>query len=159
MWKNAFLCVLPARILVKPPKNNALDLTRVCAERLDGGVTQLAAGVGRNYAGAVEFCAPTRSVDVMAVSTIESLAVGHLYSNEDIFRSLRVSNAGGIRLHLRDATVARAVVMTAVQGVHTVGENPFQDRLEKGILTYTAAARVGEQTLAGPNKRLIEQKG
>lgn len=47
--------------------------------------------------------------------------------------------------------------MTSVQGLHGAGENPYHDRLEAGILTYTAAGKVGQQTLAGVNSRLIEQ--
>ena len=31
---------------------------------------------------------------------IESLIVGQLYSNDEIFKSLKLSNAGGIRLSL-----------------------------------------------------------
>jgi hypothetical protein len=89
---------------------------------------------------------------------IESLIVGHLYSNEEIFKSLKLSNAGGIRLSLRDKTVLRAVIMTSVQDFHGAGENPYHDRLEGGILTYTAAGKLGEQTLAGVNNRLIEQR-
>jgi hypothetical protein len=88
----------------------------------------------------------------------ESLIAGELYSNEQIFTSLRVSNAGGIRLSLRDKAVLRAVIMTSVQDFHGIGENPYHDRLENGILTYTAAGKLGEQTLAGANSRLIEQK-
>ena len=89
---------------------------------------------------------------------IEALEVGQLYSNEEIFRSLNISNAGGIRVSLLDKTVLRAVVMTSVQGIHGAGENPYHDRMESGVLTYTAAGKVGEQTLAGVNNRLIEQK-
>jgi hypothetical protein len=85
------------------------------------------------------------------------LVVGQLYSNEEIFKSLKVSNAGGIRLSLQDRVVVRVVVMTSVQGLHGAGENPYQDRLEAGILTYTAAGKTGQQTLAGANNRLIEQ--
>ena len=48
--------------------------------------------------------------------------------------------------------------MTSVQGFHGTGENPYQDRLEGGILTYTAAGRLGQQTLAGVNTRLVEQR-
>jgi len=87
----------------------------------------------------------------------DALVVGRLYSNEEIFRSLKVSNAGGIRLSLRDKAVLRAVIMTSVQGLHGAGENPYHDRLEAGILTYTAAGKTGQQTLAGVNSRLIEQ--
>ena len=89
---------------------------------------------------------------------IEALTVGQLYSNEEIFSSLRVSNAGGIRISLHDKTVLRAVIMTSVQGVHSSAENPYHDRLEGGVLTYTAAGKLGQQTLAGVNSRLIEQK-
>jgi hypothetical protein len=45
-----------------------------------------------------------------------------------------------------------------VEDFHGVGENPYHDRLEGGILTYTAAGKTGQQTLAGANNRLIEQK-
>jgi hypothetical protein len=87
----------------------------------------------------------------------DRLVVGQLYSNEEIFRSLKVSNAGGIRLSLKEKAILRAVIMTSVQGLHGVGENPYHDRLEAGILTYTAAGKIGQQTLAGVNSRLIEQ--
>jgi HJR/Mrr/RecB family endonuclease len=87
----------------------------------------------------------------------DSLVVGQLYSNEEIFQSLKVANAGGIRLSLLDRAVKRAVLMTSVQGLHGTGENPYRDRLEAGILTYTAAGKTGQQTLAGVNSRLIEQ--
>jgi HJR/Mrr/RecB family endonuclease len=89
---------------------------------------------------------------------IEALIVGQLYSNEEIFKSLKVSNAGGIRLSLQDKAVLRAAIMTSVQDFHGAGENPYHDRLESGILTYTAAGKLGQQTLAGVNHRLIEQR-
>ncbi|MGC1830067.1 MAG: restriction endonuclease [Candidatus Acidiferrales bacterium] len=88
---------------------------------------------------------------------IESLVVGQLYSNEDIFKSLKVSNAGGIRLSLQGKAVVRALIMTSVQSFHSASENPYHDRLEAGVLTYTAAGKIGRQTLAGANSRLTEQ--
>lgn len=91
-------------------------------------------------------------------SMLESLIVGQLYSNEEIFRSLKLSNAGGIRLSLGDKTVLRAAIMTSVQDFHGTGENPYHDRLESDILTYTGAGKLGQQTLAGVNSRLIEQR-
>ena len=90
---------------------------------------------------------------------MEELVVGTLYSNEQIYKSLTVSNAGGIRLRIQDKTVLRAVIMTSIQSFHATDENPYHDRLEGDILTYTAAGKVGEQTLAGMNNRLIEQRG
>lgn len=89
---------------------------------------------------------------------IETLVVGELYTNDDVFTSLNVGNAGGIRLSLLDKSVMRAAIMTSVQDSHTVSENPYHDRLENGVLTYTAAGKIGEQTLAGVNQRVIEQK-
>ena len=90
---------------------------------------------------------------------IDSLRVAQLYSNEEIYRSLGVSNAGGIRPAIdRDRTVRRIALMTSPQGLHGSGENPYHDRLESGILTYTAEGRLGEQTLAGANARLAAQR-
>lgn len=89
---------------------------------------------------------------------IEEFAVDQLYSNDDIYESLKVSNAGGIRFSLAGDAVARAVLMTAMPGLHGREENPYFDRLEDGILTYTAEGKLGEQTLSGSNIRLVEQK-
>ncbi|MGO9588766.1 MAG: restriction endonuclease [Candidatus Acidiferrales bacterium] len=89
---------------------------------------------------------------------MEELVIGQLYSNEEIFKSLKVSNAGGIRFSLQAKTVLRAVIMTSVQDFHGAGENPYHDRLEGDVLTYTATGKLGQQTLAGVNNRLIEQK-
>jgi HJR/Mrr/RecB family endonuclease len=89
---------------------------------------------------------------------MDELVVGMLYSNEEIFKSLTVSNAGGIRLHTQGGAVVRAVIMTSVESFHAIDENPYHDRFEADILTYTAAGKLGEQTLAGMNNRLIEQR-
>jgi HJR/Mrr/RecB family endonuclease len=90
---------------------------------------------------------------------MEELAIGTLYSNEEIYKTLTVSNAGGIRLRTQDNAVLRAVIMTSTQSFQATDENPYHDRLEGDILTYTAAGKVGEQTLAGMNNRLTEQRG
>ena len=84
--------------------------------------------------------------------------IGQLYSNEEIFKTLKVANAGGIRLSIQEKAVLRATIMTSVQEFHISGENPYHDRLEGEILTYTAAGKLGEQTLAGINNRITEQK-
>lgn len=89
---------------------------------------------------------------------IQEFVIGNNYSNEDIFRTLKVANAGGIRLSVDGDTVVRAAIMTSVKNFHMSGENPYHDRIEGDILTYTAAGKFGEQTLAGINNRLIEQK-
>jgi HJR/Mrr/RecB family endonuclease len=92
------------------------------------------------------------------ITMIKELIVGQLYSNDDIFTALKVGNAGGIRLSIQEKAVMRVAIMASVQDFHTVSENPYHDRLESGILTYTAAGKIGEQTLAGVNRRVIEQK-
>ncbi|MCX5699746.1 MAG: restriction endonuclease [Candidatus Omnitrophica bacterium] len=89
---------------------------------------------------------------------ISEFVVGELYSNEEIFNTLKVANAGGIRFSIQDNFVVRGVIMTSSQDFHLSGENPYQDRLEGEILTYTAAGKVGEQTLGGINNRIIDQK-
>ena len=89
---------------------------------------------------------------------IKEFVVGSLYSNEEIFKTLHVANAGGIRLSTKEGVVFKVAIMTSVQDFHLSGENPYHDRLENDILTYTAAGKLGEQTLAGINNRLIEQK-
>ena len=89
---------------------------------------------------------------------ISEFIIDQLYSNEEIFKTLKVANAGGIRLSIQEKTVLRAAIMTSVQEFHISGENPYHDRLEDGILTYTAAGKIGEQTMAGINNRIIEQK-
>jgi len=93
----------------------------------------------------------------MNAPIIEAFEIGQLYSNEEIFKSFKVSNAGGIRLALRESSVVRAVIMTSLQTFHNTSENPYHDRLEGGVLTYTAAGKLGQQTLAGTNGRVIEQ--
>lgn len=89
---------------------------------------------------------------------IKEFKIGQLYSNEEIFKTLKVANAGGIRLSIQEKAVLRATIMTSVQEFHISGENPYHDRLEGEILTYTAAGKLGEQTLAGINNRITEQK-
>ena len=89
---------------------------------------------------------------------IKEFVIEQLYSNEEIFKTLKVANAGGIRLSIQDKAVMRAAIMTSVQDFHITSENPYHDRLESDILTYTAAGKIGEQTLAGINNRMIEQK-
>src|SRR5260370_896117 len=89
---------------------------------------------------------------------IEALEVGHLYSNEEIFRSLKVGNAGGVRLSLLDKAVLRAVCMTSGQNFHGARENPYHDRLEGGVLKYTAAGKHRPPTMVGIKSRVREEK-
>jgi hypothetical protein len=73
-------------------------------------------------------------------------------------RALSVSNAGGIRPSLAENFVRRLALMTSLGDIRLARENPYHDRLEGDILTYTAAGKTGQQTISGVNHRLIEQK-
>ena len=90
--------------------------------------------------------------------TLDSFEVGKLYSNEEIYRSLSVGNAGGVRVKTdQSGKVERLVMMTSVPSARQLGENPYHDRLEGDILIYTGAGREGDQTVSGPNARIVEQ--
>ena len=81
---------------------------------------------------------------LLGYKMIEELTIGELYSNETIFTALKVGNAGGIRLSLLEKSVSRVAIMASVQDARITSENPYHDRLENGILTYTAAGKTGE---------------
>jgi hypothetical protein len=88
---------------------------------------------------------------------LDMFVVGQLYSNAEIYNSFKVANAGGLRFRMADGNITGAVLMTSVPSARKAKENPYHDRIENGILTYTAAGREGDQTLAGMNKRLPTQ--
>lgn len=84
--------------------------------------------------------------------------VGSNYSNEEIYRSLSVGNAGGIRAKVDEAgCVDRLVIMTSVPSARQLCENPYHDRLEGDVLIYTGAGRAGDQSVAGSNARIVQQ--
>jgi len=91
-------------------------------------------------------------------NVLKELEVGLMYSNEDIYKSLGVGNAGGVRVQLdRDQVVRRMVVMTSVPSARQARENPYHDRIEGDVLVYTGAGREGDQHLAGVNSRIPQQ--
>jgi hypothetical protein len=89
------------------------------------------------------------------VTHIASFQVGTMYSNEEVFKSLGVGNAGGIRIKTRDdGSPRRMVIMTSLPDAKSLVENPYHDRVEGNILVYTASGRVGNQTIAGQNAKI-----
>ncbi len=93
-------------------------------------------------------------------SEIESFVVGDLYSNDEISKSLGVSNAGGVRLRLEDDKVVRRMaIMTSIAPSRLHRENPYHDRIEGRTLVYTGAGMEGDQNLSGMNRRLPQQLG
>ena len=93
------------------------------------------------------------------MNTVEQFVVGERYSNDQIRYTLNLENLGGIRPSVGPGGISRHVaVMTAL---HTARrrkqENPYDDRIEGDMLTYTASGKAGDQTLTGKNRRLLEQ--
>lgn len=92
------------------------------------------------------------------IAKIDIFEVGTLYTNEEIYTSLSVSNAGGVRLRLGEhSDVKRMVIMTSAPQSRQLRENPYHDRIEGDVLVYTGAGRVGDQGLSGLNRRLPQQ--
>jgi hypothetical protein len=88
----------------------------------------------------------------------DKFQVGETYTHEEIYRGLKVGNAGGIRPCLdNDGEVRRLVVMTSEPSARVFRENPYHDRVEGDILVYTAAGREGQQNFSGINRRLLDQ--
>lgn len=81
-----------------------------------------------------------------------------IYNNDQIFKWFGVANSGGIRPSIDEkGNLRHIVVMTTKEGANYKFVNPYADKIEDGILVYTGAGSVGNQTLAGVNKRLVEQ--
>lgn len=95
----------------------------------------------------------------MAIDAVTAFRVGEMYTNDQIIAALEVESLGGIRPSVDARRRLRhvAIMTTAKESARVLSENPYQDRIEGSILLYTAQGREGDQSLAGRNKRLIEQ--
>jgi len=88
-----------------------------------------------------------------------SFHVGAMYSNQEISLRLNVGNAGGIRISVgAEGRTRRLVLLTSVPQARQARENPYHDRVEGNVLTYTGTGRQGDQELSGTNQRICEQK-
>jgi hypothetical protein len=84
--------------------------------------------------------------------------VGKIYNNDQIFRWFGVANSGGIRPSIDEkGNLRHIVLMTTKEEANYKFVNPYADKIEEDILVYTGAGSVGDQTLTGVNKRIIEQ--
>lgn len=90
---------------------------------------------------------------------LNEFIVGERYTNDQISISLGVENLGGIRPSLDHAKKLRHIaIMTKLGGNgQNILENPYQDRIEEGVLIFTGQGKSGDQLLTGRNKRIIEQ--
>jgi HJR/Mrr/RecB family endonuclease len=93
------------------------------------------------------------------MNQVSSFTVGETYTNDQIRFALDVENLGGIRPALDANRNVRHVAVLTVsdESGRLRTENPYQDRIEGDVLTYTAQGREGDQELTGRNKRLVEQ--
>lgn len=90
--------------------------------------------------------------------TPTTLEVGQCYANDQIHYALEVANLGGIRPKLNSKKELDFIVLiTSSEENKKSGRNPYADRIEGNVLTYTGAGLKGEQVIAGVNKRLLEQ--
>ena len=93
------------------------------------------------------------------MSLLQEFRVGELYTNDQIRFSLDLENLGGIRPSVDSQKNLRhvAILTVAEEAGRNRSENPYSDRIEDDVLTYTAQGREGDQQLTGRNKRLLEQ--
>src|SRR4051794_13572721 len=85
--------------------------------------------------------------------------VSELYSNDEIYNSLSVGNAGGVRIQKSAAgDVERLVIFTSLPTARQLAENPYHDRTEGDVLIYTGAGREGDQIVSGVNARIVQQQ-
>ncbi len=90
---------------------------------------------------------------------ITEFKVGEKYTNDQLRFALNVENLGGIRPSVDSSKNLNHLVIltTTEQYEKNISENPYHDRIENNILTYTAQGRTGNQDIIGRNKRILEQ--
>jgi HJR/Mrr/RecB family endonuclease len=73
-------------------------------------------------------------------------------------KRLNIGNSGGIRVSLtKGSKVARIVLFSTSEQEANPQENPYLDRSEGAILTYTGTGKFGNQNLTGQNLRITQQ--
>jgi len=88
----------------------------------------------------------------------DSFIPGDIYTNDQIYKWFGVANSGGIRPSIGEkGNLEFIVLMTTKEDANYKFVNPYADKIEDGILVYTGAGSIGNQTLTGVNKRIVEQ--
>ena len=89
---------------------------------------------------------------------LSDFKINNIYTIEEIYKSLRVGNAGGVRLSVdENSKVRRIIVLTTNASARQEKENPYHDRIEGDVLVYTGAGKEGDQFLSGANRRIPQQ--
>lgn len=80
------------------------------------------------------------------MNEVTSFKVGGAYTNDQIRFSLDLENLGGIRPALdAKGNLRHVAIMTAAEESGKLhAENPYHDRIEGDVLTYTAQGRDGD---------------
>ncbi|MEI8232868.1 MAG: restriction endonuclease [bacterium] len=92
------------------------------------------------------------------LTTPNIFELGVTYSNDQISYALEIGNSGGIRPKLTNiGKLDFVVLITSAEVNKSSHRNPYADKIEGSILTYTGAGLKGEQIVTGVNKRLLEQ--
>jgi len=87
---------------------------------------------------------------------LNEFIVNNTYTIEEIYKSIRVGKAGGVRLSVgENSKVSRIVVLTTTASARQEKENPYYDRIEGDVLVYTGAGNEGDQFLSGANRRSL----
>lgn len=90
--------------------------------------------------------------------TSDPFAFGSLYAHDFIMKELKIGNSGGIRVSInKRGEVDRVVLFSTSDQEANPQENPYQDRVDGNILTYTGSGKIGNQNLSGQNLRLTRQ--
>lgn len=90
--------------------------------------------------------------------TPTSFQIDDVYTNDQIWYALEISNLGGIRPKLNSKKELDFVVLiTSSEENKKSMRNPYADKIEGDILIYTGSGLKGEQGITGFNKRLVEQ--
>lgn len=94
----------------------------------------------------------------LRMTHLAAFRVGQLYTNAQICATLKVENLGGIRPSVEGKKLRHMAILTAAEDSGKLtSDNPYHDRIEGDVLSYTAQGREGDQAIAGRNKRIIEQ--
>jgi HJR/Mrr/RecB family endonuclease len=88
----------------------------------------------------------------------DKLKVGDYYTNDQIKYAFEVSNLGGIRPRINNKELEYIVLITSAEKKKSIIKNPYADKIEEDILTYTGSGLKGNQEISGVNKRILEQK-
>ncbi len=84
--------------------------------------------------------------------------LGELYAHDLIRKELKIGNSGGVRISTDSkGKVARVVLFSNSAQESNPQDNPYSDRADGSILTYTGTGKIGDQNLSGQNLRITQQ--